>query len=110
MCASLLRQLRIKKVYFGAVNDKFGGTGGVFRIHKNSTVCPQPIAATALPAQREVASSGGSTTGLGPGDVRGDGGTLEPGYDVEGGWGRDEAVTLLRQFYVQENGRGKHRL
>lgn len=111
MCASLLRQLRIKKVYFGAVNDKFGGTGGVFRIHKNSTVRPQPTATTALPAQREgISSVGRSTTPPAPGDVRGDGGTLEPGYDVEGGWGRDEAVTLLRQFYVQENGRGKHRL
>ncbi len=37
----------------------------------------------------------------------GDGGNIEPGYDVEGGWGRDEAVALLRRFYVQENGRGE---
>lgn len=36
----------------------------------------------------------------------GHGGNVEPGYEAEGGWGRDEAVTLLRQFYVQENGRG----
>lgn len=84
MCASLLRQLGIKKVFFGAVNDKFGGTGGVFSIHKN-----------AGPLDGE------------PDAPRGDGGSVEPGYEVEGGWGRDDAVGLLRRFYVQENGRGE---
>lgn len=84
MCASLLRQLGIKKVFFGAVNDKFGGTGGVFNIHKNSS----PV--------------DGQTDA-----PRGDGGNVEPGYEVEGGWGRDDAVGLLRRFYVQENGRGE---
>lgn len=33
MCASALRQLKIRKVYFGCSNDRFGGTGGVFSIH-----------------------------------------------------------------------------
>jgi hypothetical protein len=84
MCASLLRQLGIKKVFFGAVNDKFGGTGGVFSIHKNAD---QP---------KDLADQG-----------FGDGGNIETGFAVEGGWGRDEAVALLRRFYVQENGRGK---
>lgn len=83
MCASLLRQLGISKVFFGAVNDKFGGTGGVFSIHKNVS-----------PLDDE------------PGAPQGHGGNIEPGYYVEGGWGRDEAVALLRRFYVQENGRG----
>ncbi|TLD22001.1 hypothetical protein PspLS_08020 [Pyricularia sp. CBS 133598] len=186
MCASLLRQLKIKKVYFGAVNDKFGGTGGVFRIHTNSTSVKdtpsQPtrrvmggrimrvhqdgsrtsITAvddeTAQPNQHQGSSasqqqhlqptsSSVSSTGVmtppssapSPGPVRsmyqmgehaqanqkwainpkppadppqgptshydGDGGNVENGYEAEGGWGRDEAVTLLRQFYVQENGR-----
>lgn len=84
MCASLLRQLQIRKVFFGAVNDKFGGTGGVFSIHENTI-----------------------NLDYGPCNLRGDGGKIEPGYEVEGGWGRDEAVGLLRRFYVQENGRGK---
>lgn len=84
MCASLLRQLGIKKVFFGAVNDKFGGTGGVFNIHKNVN-----------PLDGACDMS------------RGDGGNVEPGYEVEGGWGRDDAVGLLRRFYVQENGRGR---
>ncbi|KAK3354462.1 hypothetical protein B0H65DRAFT_13702 [Neurospora tetraspora] len=148
MCASLLRQLRIKKVYFGAVNDKFGGTGGVFRIHKNSPVsmasappspAPQNGKGIARPAlerrpvsalnigtggvegqepepvgdendeskQNETVGEqpGQDTTSLFEPELHGDGGNVEPGYEVEGGWGRDEAVTLLRQFYVQENGR-----
>lgn len=48
---------------------------------------------------------GQDTTSLFEPELHGDGGNVEPGYEVEGGWGRDEAVTLLRQFYVQENGR-----
>ena len=32
MCASALRQLRIRAVYFGCLNDRFGGCGGVFHI------------------------------------------------------------------------------
>ncbi|KAL2020468.1 hypothetical protein VTK56DRAFT_8353 [Thermocarpiscus australiensis] len=130
MCASLLRQLGIKKVYFGAVNDKFGGTGGVFRIHKNSpysmTSAPAPPALrngqrlARSAAEKRPSSSGGMLDGevssgddesedeVGPVDpalLPGDGGNVEPGYEVEGGWGRDEAVNLLRQFYVQENNR-----
>lgn len=36
MCASLLRQAGVRKVYFGAQNDKFGGTGGVLNIHRRN--------------------------------------------------------------------------
>lgn len=144
MCASMLRQLEIKKVYFGAVNDKFGGTGGVFCIHMNSDPA---IAATApaTPVHRPVSnqihrptlphksvscasSINGSQDGsaVNGGEVKsvnritfieppipqsnmsmGHGGNVEDGFEAEGGWGRDEAVNLLRQFYVQENGRGK---
>lgn len=139
MCASLLRQLRIRKVFFGAVNDKFGGTGGVFRIHMNAgeTVpmasappSPRLSANNDLPRpslEPRAMSCNGQVDGdssvngnkntdfhipkRGPppeqGYLGGHGGNVEPGYEAEGGWGRDEAVTLLRQFYVQENGRGK---
>lgn len=139
MCASLLRQLRIRKVFFGAVNDKFGGTGGVFRIHMNAgeTVpmasappSPRLSASNDLPRpalEPRAMSCNGQVDGdstvngkkntsfhipkRGPppeqGYLGGHGGNVEPGYEAEGGWGRDEAVTLLRQFYVQENGRGK---
>jgi tRNA-specific adenosine deaminase 2 len=33
MCASTLRQLKIRAVYYGAANERFGGTGGVLNIH-----------------------------------------------------------------------------
>lgn len=118
MCAGLLRQLGIKKVYFGAVNDKFGGTGGVFSIHKNSTDTRQdpnpvtvlrPLQINASNAPRPASSASGksSFTSSRPASQGGDGGNVEPGFEAEGGWGRDEAVGLLRRFYVQENGRGK---
>lgn len=148
MCASMLRQYGIKKVYFGAVNDKFGGTGGVFCIHKNSdpahsvsipaTPIHRPVA-NQLPSRPPLAhhaasaaasiSTNGSQEGLAaasenkqPGKLTyteppkpvsnmtmGHGGNVERGFDAEGGWNRDEAVNLLRQFYVQENGRGRPR-
>ena len=33
MCASALKQYRIRSVYFGCANDRFGGTGGVLSLH-----------------------------------------------------------------------------
>ncbi|EMR72273.1 putative trna-specific adenosine deaminase-like protein [Eutypa lata UCREL1] len=112
MCASLLRQLGIRKVYFGAVNDKFGGTGGVFRIHLNSKAVPVPKPEEeGRPYQNGYGPSDvgriarGRTTPLLREEDDGDGGNVEPGYPVEGGYFRDKAVALLRHFYVQENGR-----
>ncbi|ODA80453.1 hypothetical protein RJ55_03411 [Drechmeria coniospora] len=109
MCASLLRQFGIKKVYFGAVNDKFGGTGGVFSIHANSLpVSPdgQTAAAHPIPRQPQAQLPDGTVVlGTSYPPDGGDGGNVEPGFEIEGGWGRDEAVGLLRRFYVQENGR-----
>ena len=69
MCASLLSQYKIRKVYFGCQNDKFGGCGGVLDVRNN---------------------------GEGP-----------PGYEVTGGILREEAIMLLRRFYVQENEKGE---
>ncbi|CAK7235175.1 tRNA(adenine34) deaminase [Sporothrix curviconia] len=184
MCASMLRQYGIKKVYFGAANDKFGGTGGVLRIHMNSKpddpvpqnvtyietyvtnmvsrpkrpsrplrppisidtaeACdasvdaqmndaastPSPTDSTEDQEDGNIASMTTTITrtvmtmdntnnppvirqsstipiaeGAVPARDEGHGGNVEPGFDVEGGWGRDKAVFLLRQFYVQENGR-----
>ncbi|RKF58496.1 tRNA-specific adenosine deaminase subunit TAD2 [Erysiphe neolycopersici] len=34
MCASLLRQFGIKRVFFGAWNDRFGGNGSVISVHR----------------------------------------------------------------------------
>ncbi|KAI0506196.1 hypothetical protein F5B22DRAFT_477505 [Xylaria bambusicola] len=108
MCASLLRQLGIKKVYFGAVNDKFGGTGGVFRVHMNSKPVPipkdRPYQLGYGPQDLSLISKG-KAVALPRDDDEGDGGNVERGYPVEGGYLRDDAVSLLRRFYVQENGR-----
>lgn len=32
MCASALRQFKIRAVYFGCLNERFGGCGGVMRL------------------------------------------------------------------------------
>ena len=42
MCASALKQYRIRTVYFGCANDRFGGTGGVLSLH-SEFVFPQFI-------------------------------------------------------------------
>lgn len=68
MCASALRQLRIRKVYYGCMNERFGGCGGVLKLHE------------------------GDRDGL-------------RGYECVGGIFRNEAIMLLRRFYVQENER-----
>lgn len=87
MCASLLRQFGIRKVYFGAQNDKFGGTGGVLNIHRGDGKL----------LKREDGANTESNRGrIGNGD-----------YEASGGWLREEAIMMLRRFYVQENGRGE---
>jgi tRNA-specific adenosine deaminase 2 len=80
MCASLLRQFGISKVFFGASNEKFGGTGGVLDIHS------------------------GNGRRIKEGEARQ---RVEGDYEVSGGWLREEAIILLRRFYVQENERGE---
>jgi len=69
MCASALRQYRIRAVYFGCLNERFGGCGGVMRL------CSDP--------------------------------SIDPPYPVYGGIFREEAIMLLRRFYVQENDKGE---
>ncbi|KAF2767599.1 cytidine deaminase-like protein [Teratosphaeria nubilosa] len=65
MCASALRQYGIRTVYFGCLNDRFGGCGGVMTVHADQGV--------------------------------------DPPFPVYGGLFREEAIMLLRKFYVQEN-------
>ncbi|KAI8819403.1 cytidine deaminase-like protein [Fimicolochytrium jonesii] len=66
MCASALRHLNIRKVYFGCGNDKFGGCGSVFAVHQDTTSEGRP-------------------------------------YEAEGGYYREEAIMMLRRFYVRQN-------
>lgn len=57
-------------MYFGCLNDRFGGCGGVMNIHAD------------------------------PG--------VDRSYPVYGGLFREEAIMLLRRFYVQENEKGMY--
>jgi tRNA-specific adenosine deaminase 2 len=67
MCASALRQLGIKEVFYGCQNDKFGGCGSVLGV--NASV-RHPV---------------------------------HPSYQATGGYLREEAIMILRRFYVTEN-------
>ncbi|CAG8974540.1 hypothetical protein HYALB_00005812 [Hymenoscyphus albidus] len=91
MCASLLRQFGIKRVFFGASNEKFGGTGGVLDVHlgngKVSGIESNETVRTTSNQEEQMAHR-----------RNGD-------YEVSGGWLREEAIVMLRRFYVQENGR-----
>ncbi|KAG0650335.1 tRNA-specific adenosine-34 deaminase subunit TAD2 [Hyphodiscus hymeniophilus] len=82
MCASLLRQVGVRRVFFGAGNEKFGGTGGVLNVHRGNG--------------KIVLDESGA-----------DGGRRreESDYEVSGGWLRDEAILMLQRFYMQENDR-----
>jgi tRNA-specific adenosine deaminase 2 len=87
MCASLLRQFGIRKVYFGAQNEKFGGTGGVLDIHRGDGRSLKREDGVEVEANQENMKNGD--------------------YEVSGGWLREEAIVMLRMFYVQENERGE---
>ncbi|KAF9785148.1 tRNA specific adenosine deaminase [Thelephora terrestris] len=67
MCASALRQLGIREVYYGCENGKFGGCGSVLGVNQEIV---HPI---------------------------------HPGYQAHGGYLRDEAIMILRKFYITEN-------
>lgn len=69
MCASALRQIGIRHVYFGCGNEKFGGNGSVFNINTDSRL-----------------------------DT-----TQSKSYPSEGGYFHEEAILLLRKFYIREN-------
>ncbi|KAJ7265901.1 cytidine deaminase-like protein [Mycena haematopus] len=67
MCASALRQMGIKQVFFGCANDRFGGCGGVIGVND----------------RLEHPS--------------------HPPYEAIGGFSREDAILILRRFYVTEN-------
>jgi len=67
MCASALRQLGIKEVFYGCENDRFGGCGSVLGVNSG------------VPHPRHSA------------------------YRATGGYLREEAIMVLRRFYITEN-------
>jgi tRNA-specific adenosine deaminase 2 len=40
MCASILRQYHIRRVYYGCGNERFGGNGSVLAIHSDPSIDP----------------------------------------------------------------------
>jgi tRNA-specific adenosine deaminase 2 len=88
MCASLLRQFGIKKVFYGASNEKFGGTGGVLNVHIANGKILEDCKRNEEDDEKKRRA-----------------GAVEGDYEVSGGWLRDEAIVMLRRFYVQENER-----
>ncbi|QSZ36996.1 hypothetical protein DSL72_009088 [Monilinia vaccinii-corymbosi] len=94
MCASLLQQFGIRKVWYGAVNDKFGGNGGVLNLHVGNGKFDGNEVTEDLDEEGKKVKGDERTTEKQEGD-----------YEVSGGWLREEAIVILRRFYVQENER-----
>ncbi|KAI0276165.1 cytidine deaminase-like protein [Russula aff. rugulosa BPL654] len=67
MCASALRQMGIKRVFYGCANERFGGCGSVLGVNK-SLAHPK-----------------------------------HPPFDATDGYCREEAIIILRRFYITEN-------
>ncbi|KAK7461974.1 tRNA(adenine34) deaminase [Stygiomarasmius scandens] len=67
MCASALRQLGIKEVFYGCGNERFGGCGSVLGVNE---ALEHPT---------------------------------HPSYRATGGYCREEAIMILRRFYITEN-------
>ncbi|ORX74510.1 cytidine deaminase-like protein [Linderina pennispora] len=66
MCASALRQIKIRSVVYGCGNDRFGGCDSVLNVNTDEGLDGTP-------------------------------------YPAEGGFYKDEAILMLRKFYVREN-------
>ncbi|KAJ5929699.1 hypothetical protein N7454_006649 [Penicillium verhagenii] len=79
MCASALKQYRIRSVYYGCGNDRFGGTGSVLSLHSDFGFSPLTY----------------------------DSAAIDPAYPVYSGLFEHEAIMLLRRFYIQENEKGQ---
>src|ERR1700734_4263061 len=86
MCAGALRQLGIKNVFFGCANERFGGCGSVLRVNQMYT----PIRTSSYCFCFGV-------------DGRDDG---DLGFQTFPGIYREEAIMLLRDFYMKENHNG----
>jgi len=92
MCASAMRQVGIEKVFYGCANDRFGGTGGVQSIHSE---CVLLLLLVSIPRVRANAMLPRSPRLL-----------YAPPYPAVGGYRREEAIMLLRRFYISENTSG----
>ena len=86
MCAAALRQYQIRSVFYGCDNDRFGGNGGVLSIHTEYAYFPELERILLLIVHSP---------------------SVDLPYIAQGGIFRENAIMLLRRFYVQENEKGK---
>jgi tRNA-specific adenosine deaminase 2 len=89
MCASALRQMGIKRVFYGCANERFGGCGSVLGVNKRYIYpirtlyyCLDELCSLAHPKH--------------------------PPFDATDGYCREEAIMILRRFYITENTNGTY--
>ncbi|KAJ3139772.1 tRNA(adenine34) deaminase [Physocladia obscura] len=78
MCAAALRHAGLAHVVFGSRNDRFGGCGSVLNAHTSLSLHSSFVGG--LPVCRP-----------------------NPVYSIEHGLFKDEAIIMLRRFYLREN-------
>lgn len=88
MCASALRQLAIKEVYYGCGNDRFGGCGSVLGVNETSAYSFHSCGSRPPMTCPRLAHP------------------VHPPYRATGGYLREEAILILRRFYITENTNG----
>jgi tRNA-specific adenosine deaminase 2 len=90
MCAGALRQLGVRNVFFGCANERFGGCGSVLRVNQMYTSPPEQFLVFFVLLLCSTYD-------------REDG---ELAFQTFPGIFREEAIMLLRDFYMQENQNG----
>lgn len=80
MCAAALREIGISRVFFGCHNDRFGGCGSILNLHRRP------------PTMNSKEEEDDDDEGIDP-----------YYYQVKSGILQEEAISLLQQFYKQEN-------
>ena len=139
MCAGALSQLGIKRVVFGAHNERFGGCGSVLSLHErgggkgigwgvqegkegrgagnergdgtevdvgnctsgSGSAAPAAASAAAETASTSTPASKGRASEMQEADATR--ANFYRGFPIRSGVLRDEAVALLRQFYIRGN-------
>jgi tRNA-specific adenosine deaminase 2 len=89
MCASALRQMGIKRVFYGCANERFGGCGSVLGVNKRYTY----LIRTLHSCLDELCSLSHPK---------------HPPFDATDGYCREEAIMILRRFYITENTNGTY--
>lgn len=89
MCASALRQMGIKRVFYGCANERFGGCGSVLGVNKRY-IYPIRKLYYYLDELFSLAHP------------------KHPPFDATDGYCREEAIMILRRFYITENTNGTY--